>query len=225
MNKYIKACTIVILMIFSFYYTEKVALYVQNNTPLKKEIISYKKSNVVNYVNAEINGKYIIPGINGLEINVDKSYNKMKSINVFSENYLVYDQVKPEVSSSSFKHKIINRGNPNKNGISIIINADNSVSSYFDTNKVIYDFVDKTNYCIKVKAIDCVKSKKRVVEPSLYLTNQNFLKSIDKINKGYIIYIDNNVSINYIYFLIKHIKYNNFNLYRLNEHLTEKLKV
>ena len=225
MNKYIKVCTIVLLMIFSFYYTEKVALYVQNNTPLKKEIMSYKNSNNINYVNAIVDGEYIIPGINGLEINVDKSYNKMKSINVFSENYLVYDQVKPEVSTSDFKYKIINGGNPNKNGVSIIINNNNSISSYFDSNNITYDFIDKTNYCIKSKVADCLKSKKRIVEPTLYLTNQNFLKSIDMINKGYIIYIDNSVSINYVYFLIQHIRYNNLHILKLNEHLTEKLKV
>ena len=55
MNKIIKVCSIFFLMIFSFYYTEKVALYVQNNTPLKKEIISYKESNNIKTKIIEIN--------------------------------------------------------------------------------------------------------------------------------------------------------------------------
>lgn len=208
-------------MIFSFYYTEKVAIYVQNNTPLKKEIISYKEKNNIKYVNAEIDGEYIVPGINGLSVNVDKSYNKMKSYNVFSEKYLIYDQVKPQISISDFKDKIIHRGNIKKNAISILVRDDCNYISYFSDNKITYDYLNKTNFCIKINDDDCAYSTKHVVEPTLIINNQNFLKNVGLISKGYIVFIDNNLNMNYTYALINHIKYNNLNIYKLNEHLSE----
>lgn len=225
MNKYIKVCSIIILMIFSFYYTEKVAIYVQNNTPLKKEIISYKEKNTVMYVNAQVDGDYIIPGINGLEVNVDKSYNKMKPFNVFSENYLIYDQIKPRISVSSFKDKIIHRGNIQKNAVSLIINKTNNYLSYLDSKKINYDLINKTNYCIKTKMDTCKNTKKQIVEPTIILNNQNFLKNVGIISKGYLIYIDDDININYIYALINHIKYNNLNILKLNQHLSENFEL
>ena len=225
MNKYIKVCSIIVLMIFSFYYTEKVAIYVQNNTPLKKKIIKYKKVNKVDYVNAQVDGEYIIPGINGLEVNVDKSYNKMKSYNVFSENYIIYDQVKPQISLSSFKNKIIHRGNIQRNAVSILINDNQEYVRYFKTNKISYNFIDNSNYCIKVEKDMCLSTNKQVVEPTLILNNQNFLRSVNSISKGYIIYLDDNINITYIRALINNIKYNNLNIYKLSRHLSENYQL
>ena len=224
MNKIIKVCSIFFLMIFSFYYTEKVALYVQNNTPLKKEIISYKESNNILFVNADINGDYIIPGINGLEVNVNKSYNNMKSYNVFNEKYLVYDQVTPEISVSNFKNKIINMGNVKKGCVSIIINGNDYVN-YFKSRNINYDFLTKTNYCIKVNDYDCKNNSKQIVEPTIILNNLNILREMSSINKGYIIYINNDISFNYLNSMINHIKYNNLNICKVNDHLSENYTI
>ena len=73
MKKAIKVFGILTLMIFSFYYTEKVALYAQDNTALKKEILTFKENNKAPSVNAKIDGDYIIPGLDGLEINVGEN--------------------------------------------------------------------------------------------------------------------------------------------------------
>lgn len=221
MNKYIKVLGIFVLMIFSFYYTEKVALYVQNNTPLKKEIISYKEKNSINFVNAQIDGDYIVPGINGLEVNVDKSYDKMKSYNVFSENNLIYDQITPEVSVTNYKNKIIKSGNVNKNAVSIILSKNNKNIKYFKENNIVYDLLTKTNYCIKSHFSSCSKTGKQVVEPTINFTNLLFLKQLKNITKGCIIYIDDDLAVEYIRILINYIKYNNLNILNLNNHLSE----
>ena len=225
MNRYIKVCGIIALMIFSFYYTEKVALYVQNNTPLKKEIIAYKKNNVVSSVNAEIDGKYIIPGINGIIVNVDKSYLKMKAYNVFSESKLIYDQVKPDISVINHKDKIIKQANTRKNAVSIIINNDSKFSDYLDNNDISYDYINKTNYCIKISDVDCKNVNKYTVEPTIILNSQNFLKSVNKITKGYIIYLDESLNLNYVYVLINYIRYSNLNIIKLNSHLSENYQL
>lgn len=226
MKKYIKVFSITLLMIFSFYYTEKVALYVQNNTPLKKEIITYKESNIIDSVNATIDGNYITPGINGLEVNVDKSYNNMKSYNVFSENNLIYDQVKPDISIVNFKNKIINKGNSLRNAVSIILSSSNNSNiNYLKSINATYDDINKTNYCIRIKHDDCNKTNKIIVEPTIILNSQNFLKEVSNISKGYILYVDDSLSLNYLKVLIEHIKYNNLNIYKLNDHLTEKYQL
>ena len=221
MKKYFKTFSIIVLMFFSFYYTEKIAMYVQNNSPLKKEIINYKNENVVSFVNAEVMGDYIIPGINGLEVNVDKSFNKMRTYNVFSEKYLIYDEVKPEISSLDFKNKIINRGNSLKNGVSILVSKNNTNINYLKEERINFDYIDNKNYCIDLKN-NCLKeSKKQIVKPTLILSNNNFLRELKKIDKGYLIYLDNNLNREYIYVLIKRIKCNNYNIYTLEEHLSE----
>lgn len=225
MNKYIKVCGIILLMIFSFYYTEKVAIYVQNNTPLKKAIISYKENNNIEFVNAQINGDYIIPGINGLEVNIDKSYNKMKSYNVFSENYLVYDQIKPEISISNFKNKVINQGNTLKNAVSIILSNNSYLKGYFDSNNISYDLIQNFNYCIQIKSDDCINSKQYIVEPTVILNSQNYLKEVNNISKGYIILIDDSLSQNYVSALVSFLKYNNLNILSLKDHLTENYQL
>ena len=225
MNKYIKVCGITLLMIFSFYYTEKIALYVQNNTPLKKEIMTYKESNKINYVNALVSGDYIIPGINGLEVNVDKSYNKMKTYNVFSEKYLIYDEIKPEISLSNFNNKIIHQGNVKKNAISIILSNNNKYISYFNSNNINFDYIDKTNYCIKTRNDSCYNNESITVEPTVILNNLNFLRELSNVSKGYIIYIEDDLNLNYIETLINYINYNNFNIYKLNRHLSENYQL
>lgn len=225
MNKYIKVFGIMALMIFSFYYTEKIALYVQNNTPLKKEILTYKDNNYIDYVNAEVSGEYIIPGINGLIVNVDKSYNNMKSYNVFSEKYLVYDEVIPKISINSFSDKIIHQGNIRKNAVSIIINNNSKYKSYFDDNNIKYDLVNNTNYCIKNSEDKCNHQNKLVVKPTINLNNLNFLKELSNISKGYIIYIEENLNFTYIDALINYIKYNNLNIFHLNKHLSENYQL
>ena len=224
MSKCFKVLSIVFLMIFSFYYTEKVAMYVQNNTPLKKEIVSYKETNQIKYVNAEIDGDYIVPGINGLEVNVDKSYSKMKTYNVFSENNIVYNQVKPQVSILNFKDKVIHRGNQLRNAVSIIIDNDNKFTSFFEKENITYDYINNTKYCIKLNNDDCKNTKKQIVEPTLILYNHNFLKDLSKVSKGYIIYIGNDLNINYINALVNHIRYNNIKVIKLNVHLSEYFK-
>ena len=85
-------------MIFSFYYTKKIAVFVQDSTPLKKEIMSFKENNSVSSINAKIDGETIVPGINGLSVNVKASYNKMKTYNVFNETGIVYEEKSPDIS-------------------------------------------------------------------------------------------------------------------------------
>lgn len=66
MRKYYQYLGLALIMVFSFYYTEKIALIVLNKNPLMQEINQEKVNYEEAFVNASIEGDYIIPGINGL---------------------------------------------------------------------------------------------------------------------------------------------------------------
>ena len=86
------------ILLFSFYYTEKMSNVVINNSGLVMEINENIDQYNITAVSAIIDGNYIIPGINGSNVNVLKSYNNMKSLEAFNETYLVYDKVIPDIS-------------------------------------------------------------------------------------------------------------------------------
>ena len=223
MKKYVKVLGIISLMLFSFYYTEKIALYAQNNTTLKKEILTYKETEKVASVNAVVTGNTITPGINGLEINVNKSYNAMKSSNVFDEYNLVYDEIKPSISVIDYPDKIINSGNIEKKAVSIIISNQNNNIDYLNEIKVPYSYLHNDNYCVIIDNTTC-DNHLRKVKPSYILNNTNFVKYVKDISSGSIIYLSDDFDRIYIDILLKHIKYFDLNILKLDDHLTESLK-
>jgi peptidoglycan-N-acetylglucosamine deacetylase len=63
------------------------------------------------------------PGYNGLKIDVQKSLKNMKKDAAFSEEKLVYKQIRPEKHLSDLPPSPIYRGNPDKPMVSLIINV------------------------------------------------------------------------------------------------------
>lgn len=110
MRKYYQFLGLAIIMVFSFYYTEKIALIVLNKNPLMQSIHEEKENYEEEFVNAFIEGDYIIPGINGLEVNTRESFYNMQELDMFNEYYLVFDQVKPEISLQENKIKLFIKG-------------------------------------------------------------------------------------------------------------------
>ena len=66
-----------ILIVLSFYITDKSMIYIRSKNPIMQEIISKQDDYKVEAVNAIINDNTIIPGINGKEVDVNKTFNKM----------------------------------------------------------------------------------------------------------------------------------------------------
>ncbi|WP_445488177.1 polysaccharide deacetylase family protein [Niallia sp. 03133] len=64
-----------------------------------------------------------IPGINGLEVDVDASYKSMKASGKFNEKKLVFKQLKPSIHLKDLPPTPIYKGNPNKQTVSFIINV------------------------------------------------------------------------------------------------------
>jgi len=136
MKKYYQYLGLALIMAFSFYYTEKISYIVLNKNPLmitiNEEAINYN----VTSVNAEIVGDYITPGINGLKVNARESFYKMNELDVFNKFFLVFDQVKPDVSLEDNKDKIITSGNKKIKKISLVLETENEISVYLKNNNV-----------------------------------------------------------------------------------------
>lgn len=136
MKKYYGYFGLALFMVFSFYYTEKIANIVLDKNPLMQEISKESNNYNIMMTNAIVNDKYIIPGLNGLEVNKKESFYNMQSTNVFNEYYLVFDQVVPTISLENNKDKIIKNGNQKKKSVSFIIDNNEQAKEYFKDNKL-----------------------------------------------------------------------------------------
>lgn len=173
-KKYFKYLGLFGLCMLSFYYTEKVALYVKNKNPIMQTLKEIEDTKYVNYVNSTIIDEiYIIPGINGKEVNVDKSFSNMHEINTYNEDYLIFNEIKPTISLEDNKDKIIIKGNKEKQSISLIFEKYNSLSNYllqkghkvdillseksYDNN---YELINNTNNSIYYEVEDYLNKNK-----------------------------------------------------------------
>lgn len=224
MKNKVKIISILSLMMFSFFYTEKIASYVQNKTPLKKQILTYKENNNISPIDAKIEKENVIPGINGKSVDVNKSYNEMKYQNKFNESSIVYKEEPPDVSIDDYPNIIITRGNPEKKSTSIIITKHNQNLNYLKEKNINFDFIDKIKYCLITSFSNCNNTSKQKVKASYELTNTNFIKYIKYVDKGSIIYLSDDLDVLYIDILLKHLKFYNIKVLNLETHLSESMK-
>jgi len=245
------------VLLFSFYYTEKMSNIVITNSSLVMEINDNISDFNILPVSAEIDGEYITPGINGSSVNVLKSYNNMKSLDTFNSYYLIYDKVIPDISIENNKNKIIKNGNINKNSVAIIVSDNKEIIEYskekninitrlinYNTyNKNVYyeqinddiaryDDVEKLlnnnninkNICfINTNNIDiCRKKEKYLIEATVRLNNYNLADVKDSVKSGYIIYINDNVSLTDYKILVRQIYYQDLDIVSLSKLITEE---
>ncbi len=136
MKNFYKSLGLLGIMVFSFYYTEKIAILMQNKSPIMQSINQIENNYLESPVNATIEGESITPGIMGRMINKTKSYVNMKSFGIFNEYYLVFDDVKPDVSLEDNKDKIITKGNKKKNAVAFLIEKNQPIADYFQNQKI-----------------------------------------------------------------------------------------
>lgn len=125
-------------IVLSFYFTDKTMIFINNKSPIMKEIVLRKDDYRTEYVNAIIDENTIIPGLNGKEVDELKSFNKMDDLGYFNDLYLVYNESVPLVSINDNKDKIIVKGNPKKNMVSFIVDHNSDVNNYLNQNNIKY---------------------------------------------------------------------------------------
>jgi len=95
-----------------------------NKDPLYSEIIEKSKEYNETPQDAYIDRVWKkTPGRNGLKVNIDKSYEKMKKNKVFNESQLVVEQIVPQLSLEDLDPSPIFRGHPEKNMVALMINV------------------------------------------------------------------------------------------------------
>ena len=153
MKNVIKIFGLLVLICFSFFYTDRVMNILLEQDPIMVEIIDNKNKYEILPVNAVIDNDTIMPGISGKVVLEKESYNNMKNFGLYLENYLVFEQVKPTISIDNNFNKYIISGNKNKKNVSIIFIVSNKKQLNFLENKI--NSVDiKLNYFIDEKLLN-----------------------------------------------------------------------
>ena len=135
---YLTVIGICLLTVFSFYYTNKLIEFSKSKDPIMIEIMKNKDDYNKLSIDALINNNYIIPGSEGLEVDVDKSYTKMKKLGKYNDNLYVYDVVKPTISIKDNYNKFVINGNTTKKEVSLVFKADD-LKNIENINKILFN--------------------------------------------------------------------------------------
>lgn len=135
---YLTVIGICLLTVFSFYYTNKLIEFSKSKDPIMIEIMKNKDDYNKLSIDALINNNYIIPGSEGLEVDVDKSYTKMKKLGKYNDNLYVYDVVKPTISIKDNYNKFVINGNTTKKEVSLMFKV-NDLKNIENINKILFN--------------------------------------------------------------------------------------
>lgn len=171
MMKIIKFIGIIALACFSFYYTEKSMVILKEKDPIMIKIKQVAKTKIIEPVSAEVNGDYIIPGINGMVIDVDESYKNMKKYGVYSESKLIYKEIIPSVTISNNYNKYITSGNQRNSTVSLVFKVYDT--KYLDS---IIEILDKNSTVGNF-----------FIDSKVFEDNPNLISNISKKHHIYII--------------------------------------
>ncbi len=123
-KKFIQVISVTLLMLFSFFYTNKSIELIRENDPIMKQIKETNTKYKVDPVNATIIGNKIIPGKSGKEIDYQKTYTKMKKYGAYNEVLTVLKEIEPAVSVDDYYDKYIVQGNAESKNVSLVFKTD-----------------------------------------------------------------------------------------------------
>ena len=130
MKRIFEMIGLISLACFSFFYTDKITTVIKDNDDILKQIEEVKNQYQTDYIDAIIENNTIIPGTSGKVIDIEKSYKKMKKLNKFNSNLIIYENIKPVKSVSKAYDKYIISGNKNKKEVSLLflVNNDDNIN-------------------------------------------------------------------------------------------------
>lgn len=137
MNKKLKSglefFLIILLVLFSFYYTDKVIGVLESKDPIMRQLKIVNSKKERDSFDAKITDNKIVPGYNGIKIDLEKSYLRMKSYGNYNESLMVFKEVKPTISVDDYYDKYIASGNGLTSSVSLVF-------TLTDSNKTVLDF-------------------------------------------------------------------------------------
>ena len=148
MQKIYKVVGVLLLGLFSFFYTEKVIEFIRESDPIMRNIKKSESDYRIDPVNAKIKDNKIIPGISGKVIDYDSSYKKMKKYGTYNESLTVFKEELPAISIDDYYDKYISQGSGINNDVSLVFevkindNITNILNTLIENNTKATFFVD-----------------------------------------------------------------------------------
>ena len=124
-RKLIQVAVVIVLVLFSFYYTNKTIDIIKETDPLMKQIKEESKKYQIPAENAKIKENKITPGKNGKEVDYDEKKKKMKRYGTYNESLTVFKETTPTVSLEDTYDKFISGGNEEKKAITLVFKITN----------------------------------------------------------------------------------------------------
>lgn len=128
LKKILKPVFVIILLLFSFFYTDKVVDLIREKDPIMQKIKLSSEKYQITSEDARVIGSNIIPGKNGREIDYEESYVKMKQYGMYNEALTTFKEVEPTISIDDYYDKYIIQGNNNYKSVALVfkINSNNN---------------------------------------------------------------------------------------------------
>ena len=117
MQKVYQVIGVMLLGLFSFFYTDKVIGFIRDTDPIMKTIKKTSKTYEVSPQNAKIKGDKIVPGVSGKKVDYKSSFSKMKRYGTYNESLTVFEEVSPTISIDDYYDKYISMGSGINNDV------------------------------------------------------------------------------------------------------------
>lgn len=136
-KKICSALIAILLLVFSFYYTNKSIELIRNVDPIMKQIKYSSSEYIIEPENALIIDNKIIPGKSGRQVDYEASYQKMKQFGSYNEALTVFMELKPTISIEDYYDKYIISGNTDNKRVALVfkIIGNENIVKIIDTLK------------------------------------------------------------------------------------------
>lgn len=114
---------LLVLVVFSFYYTDKAVKMVNKNDPLMEQIVKYASVNNSSCVEGYSTDEGVVLGVSGLVVDEYTSYSNMKGFG-YNEDLFAFEEDACSINKAEYVDKYIIRGNESKNAVSLLILVD-----------------------------------------------------------------------------------------------------
>lgn len=148
MKKFFQFLGLSTLFAFSFFYTEKTVSVVKEFDDIMIEIKEVAEKRKIKSEDASIEKDTIVPGRNGEEVDINKSYQKMRKYGKYDEKLLYMEEFSPKISIVKNYQKYVVGGNEEKRQVSFIFLL-HDTEHIEDLVKISEEFHIKFNFFIE----------------------------------------------------------------------------
>lgn len=153
MKKIFRVIGLLSLISFSFFVSQKTALMVKEQDDIMIKIKEVENAYFIEPIQAIINEDEMIPGINGSNIDIEKSYSEMRKIGTYSTNLLQNEVTYVDELITDNYDKYIISGNKSRNYVSLVFVVDqndniDTLKNILNQNEISVTFFVDTSYLL-----------------------------------------------------------------------------